>query len=67
MDALERRYICYLSINGLTTSDVDLGPWIRIQRYRIKGKAEFNRQNFGVFFLRKLSFFKSEPKKVANL
>ena len=33
----------------------------------MKGKAEFNQQIFGVFFGRKLYFFKSATKKVAYL
>ena len=39
---------------------------IRIKRYKMKGKAEFNKQFFGVFFSQDIIFFKSEPKKVAN-
>ena len=41
---------------------------IRIQRYKMKEKAEFNQQFlFLFFFSQKIIFFKSEPKKVANL
>ena len=53
------------------SSDVDpdlvgsafiLGPWIRIQRYKMMGKAEFNQ-----VFCRNLYFFIYETKKVAYL
>ena len=47
--------------------DAHLGPWIRIQRYEMKGKAEFNQQIFEGLFGRKLYFFKSATKKVAYL
>ena len=33
-----------------------------IQRYKIKGKAEFNQHIFGILFV-EIVFFKSEPKK----
>ena len=33
---------------------IRLGPWIRIQRYKIKRKAEFNQKSCWGFFLRKL-------------
>ena len=48
---------------------IHLGPWIRIriQRYKSKVKAEFNQQFFALFFSQEIIFFKSEPKKVANL
>ena len=31
--------------------DAHLGPWIRIQRYEMKGKAEFNQKIFGGFLV----------------
>ena len=39
---------------------------IRIQRYKMKGIAEFNQQFFA-FFFQETIFFKSKHKKVANL
>ena len=36
--------------------DPDLRMRIQIQRNKIKGKAEFNQQNYGIFFRRKLYF-----------
>ena len=46
---------------------IHLGPWIRIriQRYKMKGKAEFNQLK--VFFSQEIIFFNSEPDKVANI
>ena len=41
-------------------------PWIRIQGYKIKGKAEFNQQIFRVFFQGNY-IFQVETKIVAYL
>ena len=58
---------CNISIYTETSGLISV-MWIRIrvQRYKIKGKLEFNQKNF-VFFGRKLYFFKSASKKVAYL
>ena len=70
--------MCWVAETLTSISDVDdgsgsgririhLGPWIRIQRYKMKGKAEFNQHFFLFFFGKKLYFSSLNPKKVANL
>ena len=47
---------------------IHVGPWIRIQRYKMKAKAKFNEQFFLLFFFsQEIIFFKSKTKKVANI
>ena len=46
---------------------IHLGPWIRKQRYKMKGKAKFNQQIFWGFLVGNYIFFKSATKKVAYL
>ena len=44
---------------------IHFGPWIRIQRYKIKENAEFKPQIWRVYFIGNY-ISKSEPKKLAN-
>ena len=48
-------YVYLLFILPVMWILIHLSPWIQIQRYKMKGKAEFNKQIFGVFFRRKLN------------
>ena len=49
--------------SGHGRDQIHLGPWIRIQRYKERGKQSLT----NIFFSQDIIFFNSESKKVANL
>ena len=40
----------HIDNNAVMWIRIHLGPWIRIQRYKMMGKVEFNQQKSNFFF-----------------
>ena len=50
-------------VNPVMRIRIHLDAWFQIQRLKMKGKAEFNQQTFGVFFHIKFYFSSLKLKK----